>query len=172
MSRGCADINAEDTTGGCTALTLAAEQGHHGIARTLLENGADVNKPDRRGRTALHSAVIAGNSSLVEMLGENGADLEPRIHGWTAALLAVENWFPRIADYLLQRGADANVADYHGLGVLHWAARNGGGELARLALAKGAEIIKRNGSLGEDSVVLAVEEREHVVSKLMSCKRR
>jgi ankyrin repeat protein len=108
---------------------------------------------------------------LVEMLGENGADLEPRIHGWTALLLAVENWFPRIAEYLLQRGADANVADYHGLGVLHWAARNGGGELARLALAKGAEI-NATDRWGRTALALAVEEREHVVSKLMSCKRR
>jgi ankyrin repeat protein len=66
------------------------------------------------------------------------------------------------SDYLIQRGADVNVADYHGLGVLHWAAQSGGGGLTRLGLAKGAEV-NATDRWGKTPLMLAMETREHAV---------
>ncbi len=44
------------------------------VARLLLEAGAEVNRADAQGRTALHYAAGAGLPALVELLLEAGAD--------------------------------------------------------------------------------------------------
>jgi ankyrin repeat protein len=57
-------------------LTAAVEFGHEGIARFLLERGADPTWPelnaDKGG--ALHAAARAGNRAMVELLLSRGAD--------------------------------------------------------------------------------------------------
>ncbi|KAK3897897.1 ankyrin repeat-containing domain protein, partial [Staphylotrichum tortipilum] len=87
-----ADIDAEDSVGGGTALTLATWLCREDLVHVLLENGADVNRPDRSGRTALQYAAVDGYHDLVELLVEHGAHLNAKIHGWTALLLAAKNW--------------------------------------------------------------------------------
>ncbi|KAK3994869.1 ankyrin repeat-containing domain protein [Cladorrhinum sp. PSN332] len=160
------DVDAEDIVGGSTALTIAASQGLRDIVQTLLENGADINKPDRSGRTALHHAAVAGNTDLVELLVENGADLEARVHGWTALLLAAKDWFPLTAVYLVRQRANVDAGDYHGRRVLHWAARNGSEILTRLVLDKGADPNAMD-RWGRTPLMWAVKSRNHVVAKLL-----
>ena len=46
------DINAVDEYGN-TALILAAANGQEGIATALIEKGADLDKQDNNGKTAL-----------------------------------------------------------------------------------------------------------------------
>ena len=43
--------------GGMTALHMACRSGHIDIINLLLERGADLEKPDDRGRRAIHFAV-------------------------------------------------------------------------------------------------------------------
>ena len=50
------DIDRTDDDG-YTALMSASAQGHHGVVRALVENGAVVDRPDHRGYTALMYAV-------------------------------------------------------------------------------------------------------------------
>ncbi|KAL5902871.1 hypothetical protein ACKVWE_011494, partial [Pyricularia oryzae] len=58
------DINACDSIGGSTALTLAVWLHRLDITRILIENGADVDKPDATGNTALHIAVKDGYEDI------------------------------------------------------------------------------------------------------------
>lgn len=53
---------------GNTALTLAAEHGHHKIASLLLQHKAQVDATDARGRTALLIGGMKGHSELVGVL--------------------------------------------------------------------------------------------------------
>ncbi|KAH7114772.1 ankyrin repeat protein, partial [Dactylonectria estremocensis] len=110
------------------------------LVELLLENGADPNRRERHGRTALHIAAGDGYSDIVRILVENGADVDAKVHGWTPMLLAAKAWRFRIPDYLIERGANVNAADYHGRRALHWAVHHGGVTLARLLLQRGAEI--------------------------------
>jgi len=167
LLEGGVDVDAEDTVGGSTALTVAASQGLQDIVQALLQHGADINKPDRRGWTALHhAAVVVGGLDLVKLLVENGADLEARVHGWTALLLAGNHWLPVTADYLIRQGAFVDAEDYCGRRVLHWAARNGSKTLAQLALDKGANVNAAD-RWGKTPLWWAAERREHGVAKLL-----
>ena len=71
---GGADANAARGDG-VTALHMAAERGHAGVARTLIDAGADVDAGTRIGRyTPLHMAARDGHGAVVALLLDAGAD--------------------------------------------------------------------------------------------------
>ena len=59
--------------GGATSLHIACREGNFEIAKTLIENGANVNIVDNEGWTPLMRASLAGNKEIVEILLKNGA---------------------------------------------------------------------------------------------------
>lgn len=60
-------VNAIDTDG-CTALHLAAQDGHERIVRRLLRNGAVIDALDRQGRTAGDLAQEHGHAAVTASL--------------------------------------------------------------------------------------------------------
>uniref|UniRef100_A0A8C4Q5L4 Uncharacterized protein n=1 Tax=Eptatretus burgeri TaxID=7764 RepID=A0A8C4Q5L4_EPTBU len=64
------DINATDGEGR-TALHVACQQGNSVLAQLLIWYGADMDKHDVHGQTALNSAQLAGNASCVHLLLQN-----------------------------------------------------------------------------------------------------
>ncbi|KAJ5373219.1 hypothetical protein N7517_005225 [Penicillium concentricum] len=63
------------TNGGATALQIACSKGYIGIARRLLDLGADVNEAPAKydGRTALQGAAEHGRIDMLQILLEEGA---------------------------------------------------------------------------------------------------
>ena len=68
---GC-DANTVNTYG-ASPLFVAAETGHLGTARLLVENGANVNF-SMNGTTPLHVACWTGHLATARLLLESGAD--------------------------------------------------------------------------------------------------
>ena len=70
-----ADVNVIDATGskGWTPLMVAAQKGHLGVAKLLINHKAWVNLKTEDGRNALHVAVIHDQVLLAELLLENGS---------------------------------------------------------------------------------------------------
>jgi ankyrin repeat protein len=65
-----------------TALHLAASNGHTAIVMLLLQNGAQINAMDERGRTALHCAGEAGHIDVVRLLlGQSGVHVNLGLWG-------------------------------------------------------------------------------------------
>jgi ankyrin repeat protein len=62
------------TSGGITALTLAAREGSLESARILLSAGADVNAPMANASTPLLLAIINGHYELANFLLDHGAN--------------------------------------------------------------------------------------------------
>ncbi|KAJ1351275.1 Ankyrin repeat domain-containing protein 44 [Parelaphostrongylus tenuis] len=62
-----AGVNVADKYG-FTPLHIAASRGLDNMVALLLKAGAEVDKPDLRGRNALHLAVLSHSTSIVEML--------------------------------------------------------------------------------------------------------
>eukprot|EP01064_Diplonema_japonicum_P009746 TRINITY_DN171_c0_g3_i2.p2 TRINITY_DN171_c0_g3~~TRINITY_DN171_c0_g3_i2.p2 ORF type:complete len:290 (+),score=73.78 TRINITY_DN171_c0_g3_i2:104-973(+) len=54
-------------------LQIAAANGHLAACITLLDGGADVNLPNKKGTTPLKSATVAGHDEVVGFLAERGA---------------------------------------------------------------------------------------------------
>jgi len=82
-----------------TLLCLAAHRGYEKIVKAMIAAGADVNKKDTWGGTALFDAAMAGHSKVVKMLLKAGAktDIERR-EGGTPAAIARRMGFHEIAD--------------------------------------------------------------------------
>jgi len=92
----------------------------------LLESGADVNKKDINGATALHFASYNGSVAIVESLVKYNAeiDINPEMYG-TPLALAVENEHIDVIEYLIKNKADVNLgAMENSLTPLHIATLN------------------------------------------------
>jgi ankyrin repeat protein len=79
---------------------------HIGIARTLLEHGADVNAAQQDGFVPLHGAAQNGQADMIELLLEYGADVNAQnAEGLTALAIAVQEGHAGAAELLRQHGA-------------------------------------------------------------------
>jgi hypothetical protein len=67
------EVNRPSRIGGQTAIYLAAQNGHLDCIRCLINQGADVNLPDRNGFSPLYMAVLMGHAVAVQLLIDNGA---------------------------------------------------------------------------------------------------
>jgi len=109
------DVN-RPTPSGSTCLNDAALKGQKKVAQLLLEHGAKVNVPDSSGSFALHNAAIGGDADMVAMMLDHGAEIDARDaeSGATALMLAASLGRAAAVRLLLQRGANAKLADKAG----------------------------------------------------------
>ena len=161
------DINARGGT--CmTALHAAVGNGHHSVAKILLEHGADMESRDSRSQTPLHVASYRGYAEVVSLLIDSGADLNAKDYNQKTPLcLASEVGTQDISRLLLENNADANHLDIYGRTPLHLATEVGHDVIARLLLDYGADV---NHSDGGGVTPLHVASREgniHIVQLLL-----
>jgi ankyrin len=112
------------------------------VVRRLIEAKADLRAHSRKGFTALHFAAREGDGESARLLLEAGVDINirtepdpvdaragggtggnrnsPLIAGATPLLVATVRGRVPLALFLLERGADPNIADA-GFTPLHWA---------------------------------------------------
>ena len=135
-----ADVNARDATHGQTPMMWAAARGHARAIHVLAEAGGDVHArttgeaqpqgrryifavPPVTGFTPLIFAARGGHIDAVGTLLDAGADVNDTVSdGQSVLLVAVANANWDVADYLLDRGADPNLAGA-GWNALHQAVR-------------------------------------------------
>lgn len=152
---------------GATALIRAAGCGHAALVVRLLELGADTTRAAHSGIHCLAAAVGARREAIVRTLlsYDVAADL-PLPGGGTALTMAAALGHPRIAEALLEAGADANAADQHGTTPLHATAQyafdSGNAATARalfeLLLRAGARLDARN-EAGQDALLVLLGAR-------------
>ncbi|MBF8305135.1 MAG: ankyrin-related protein [Acidobacteria bacterium] len=151
LARG-ADPNASEARGGQTALMWALAGKHSTVAGLLIERGANVNarsktrsgleiavrygtggvadqlpyREPKGGFTPLLFAAQQGDRESLRMLLAAGANINDAApEDGTALAVASASGQEELAIYLLERGADANIADGFGVTPLHYALGKG-----------------------------------------------
>ena len=134
-----------------TPLLWAAQNGHKDVVLFLLDRGADLNKANEWGRTALYYTLIVNpfhqgalensHKEVAQLLLDRGADPNQTNENGGTLLLeaAFQHSHKDVLQFLLDRGADPNKAYNSGWTPLHFAAGAGHKDVVQLLLARGAD---------------------------------
>ncbi|XP_063156497.1 protein TANC2 [Candoia aspera] len=134
-----AQINSFDSLWGETALTAAAGRGKLDVCRLLLEQGAAVAQPNRRGIVPLFSAVRQGHWQIVDLLLTHGADVNMADkQGRTPLMMAASEGHLGTVEFLLGQGSSISLMDKEGLTALSWACLKGHLSVVRVLVESGA----------------------------------
>ena len=135
-----------DDDGGNTALIIASESGHSGIVKVLLQCGANVDRKNSSGWTALMKASEKGDSKLeiIDLLLRHGAQVDLQSdEGYTALMLAARHGQTKLATKLVREcGAivDLKQTDwYPSRTALMEASESGCVDIVKVLLEHGAD---------------------------------
>ncbi|KAJ8284474.1 hypothetical protein COCON_G00033240 [Conger conger] len=121
------------------ALTAAAGRGKLDVCRLLLEQGAAVAQPNRRGIVPLFSAVRQGHWQIVDLLVTHSADVNMADkQGRTPLMMAASEGHLGTVEFLLAQGASISLMDKEGLTALSWACLKGHMPVVRSLVERGA----------------------------------
>jgi ankyrin repeat protein len=187
-------VNARDENG-LSAVLLAAYYQKPGIARLLVQRGAElsifeacaagelsrvkdwveqqpewVNAHAPDGFQPLGLAAFFGHADIVEFLLKEGAEVNSPSRNTMRVMplhSAIANQHSAIVRLLLDHGADVNATQADDFTPLHEAAQNGMLDVTQWLLDRGAAINPRLSSSGKTPLALAIEHQHVDVAELL-----
>uniref|UniRef100_A0A3B4ZD28 Protein TANC1-like n=1 Tax=Stegastes partitus TaxID=144197 RepID=A0A3B4ZD28_9TELE len=123
-------------------LSAAAGRGRMEMCAFLLERGAGIEIPNRRGMVPLLSATKHGHAQVWrKLLLKQGADINVSDkQDRTALMLAASEGHMSTVELLLSKGASLSSADQEGLTALSWACMKGQKGAVQLLVEAGADL--------------------------------
>ena len=122
-----ADVGIKAKSDGSTPLHLASYGCHLGIAKMLVDKGADINAKSNGGWTPLHEAakgIEEKRESTVRYLIQSGADVNAKSEwGQTPLHEAARFGYTDAVKVLIEKGADVNAIDNFGATPCHGAVK-------------------------------------------------
>ncbi|XP_048390002.1 protein TANC1-like isoform X7 [Stegostoma tigrinum] len=135
------EINSCDTLWGETALTAAAGRGKLEVCALLLQQGAVVSRPNRRGISPVFCASRQGHWQIADLLIQHGADVNATDkQGRTPLMVASCEGHVNTVEFLLSKGASISSVDKEGLTSLSWSCLKGRKLVVQTLVEKGAAI--------------------------------
>jgi len=141
LIRAGADANASNDFR-MTALSEACTNGSAGFVDLLLKAGANPNTPVATGVPPIMTCARTGSADAIKMLIAGDADVNAKepAQNQTALMWAAAEHHPDVVRMLIEAKADIRAHTKNGFTALHFAAREGDIESARLLLAAGVNI--------------------------------
>ena len=124
---------------------LAISKNYKDMMILFVQHGANVNKSDRDGTTALQRAVMQDDRAFALELVNKGADISINMgdHKRSALHIAAKSGKPKMVQFLLERG-DASLlrakGDSLGDTILHHAAMSASFDVIDMLVQDGAEV--------------------------------
>ena len=134
---------------GATPLALAVEKGHEEVVRHLLRCGADVNAACQPSQAPLYKAVANEWFELSKVLLLAGAAADLRCEHEvreTPLMITVQKGNDRIAELLVDHGADIHKPGAEGFSALELAVRAGFDRITEMLREKAAQQAARAGA--------------------------
>jgi ankyrin repeat protein len=144
------DKNIVDADG-WTPLHAAVRNSRLEVARLLIQAGADVTIPTTSGRTLLHTAAETGSFEVAKLLLDVGAKataVNVKFKGWTPLHLAVESGHRGLVEYLMNQGADPEMANRFDYRSLDMALQQNHLEIIRLLIDRNVDVASQSPSYG------------------------
>ena len=125
-----------------TPLSLACTNANAALVERLLKAGANPNTPIATGETPIMTCASTGSIEAVRALIGGGADVNAKepSQNQTALMWAAAERHPDVVKALVDHKADLQARTKRGFSALHFAAREGDLEVARILLAAGMDI--------------------------------
>jgi ankyrin repeat protein len=150
------DIRMAD---GIAPLHYAAQEGHAGYVRYLLDKRVDINAKNASGTTPLHETARSGNLEIMQILIAGGANVNVQdAKGNSVMHLAIPPEVHREAlNLLLSHGASPNLRDEHGDSPLHIIITLNRNTAILQTLLRGAADVNIHNVEGKTPLYLAVQ---------------
>ncbi len=145
---------SDNASGNISALSIAAQNGHTGIVKILVEMGAKIHNSGTQ-EAALRQAAQNGHFSIVEYLVQKGADVN--VHDAerrTPLHMAALGGHTKIVHYLLQHGAEKDAVSDKGAIPLMYAVQNGHADTVKLLITKQNVNMKTNEKAGKTTALM------------------
>lgn len=147
---------------------LAARNRQLDRVATLLEAGADANRPNDKGGTPLMYAVLGGDPQIVRLLLDHDVNLNAKAeNGWSAVMIAAAKGYVEVLEMLLEEGADPTLADVYSWTPLMRAGFEKRAAVVRLLLEDDRVDINRRGENGITALHLAASQGHVEIARLL-----
>lgn len=163
---------------GWPILSIASLLGEDEIVKQLLRQGADVNKHDQSGYTALHRASSKGQANTVGLLLASGAMLDAlNENKETPLYLAAESGNLKTVKKLIQSGADTALLASNKTSALAVAITNNHPDIALELAGQNLDSLSIHSALylaiqkDMESVSLKLIARDKLINELDNNKR-
>ncbi|CAH0700619.1 unnamed protein product [Spodoptera exigua] len=124
-----------------TPLHYAAEQGHVGVVKLLIEAGCKIDAETGDGVTALHVAVIKNYIDIVKILINSGSNVNHKTYdSMTPLHFAASRGFLELVKLLVSNGASLEARDANERTALYIAAGRGHTDVMKYLIDAGANV--------------------------------
>ena len=150
-------------------LLKAAVEGQEVVVQWLLNNCAELNSENSRGRTPLSLAAMNGHEAVVKLLlGRDDVEADSRDRwGQTPLSMAAQNGHEAVVKLLLSRDVEADPKDKDGQTPLSLAAENGHEAVVKLLLNRHDVAADPRDKDSQTPLSLAAKNRHEEVVKLL-----
>ena len=136
-----ANVNGVGLPHSPTPLQMAAQRSNVALAKFLLLHGANPNRQDHHGTTAVYNASANGCLDMVSLLTRHNANIDVvNLDGRSPIFIAAQQGHAHVVKFLGAKNANVQLTTDGGTASIHMAAYNGYSTVVKLLVGLGVDV--------------------------------